>query len=187
MIWDVLASHQPVGAREPLLAMDFNALWAGLSNKDSVLAYRALCTLARESGQAVRFLQNRLQPIPSADGRQLARSLRDLDSNQFAVREQAYHELENVKEVAEAALKRALQEKPPLELRRRMEQLLAKMDPAHSSESLRVLRAIEVLEHIDTPAGRQLLERLAQGAPEARLTQEAQASLQRLTKRLDKP
>jgi hypothetical protein len=40
-----------------------------------------------------------------------------------------------------------------------------------------------VLEHIGTTQAQDLLKKLAQGAPEARLTQEAKASLERLTKR----
>jgi WD40 repeat protein len=42
---------------------------------------------------------------------------------------------------------------------------------------------VEVLERIGTPEGRQLLQQLAHGAPGARLTQEAKASLQRLARR----
>ena len=45
---------------------------------------------------------------------------------------------------------------------------------------LRGLRGVAVLEDIATPGARQRLESLAQGAPEARLTREAKASLQRL-------
>jgi len=42
------------------------------------------------------------------------------------------------------------------------------------------LRAVEVLEHIGTAAARGLLERLALGAPEARLTQEVKAIVRRM-------
>jgi hypothetical protein len=47
---------------------------------------------------------------------------------------------------------------------------------------LRLLRAVEALEHVGTPEARQLLEALSRGAREARLTREAQASLRRLAK-----
>jgi hypothetical protein len=47
---------------------------------------------------------------------------------------------------------------------------------------LRQIRAVEVLEHIDGLEAGKLLEVLATGAPEARLTQETKASLERLAK-----
>ncbi len=52
-----------------------------------------------------------------------------------------------------------------------------------SPEQLQMLRVMEVLEHIGTAEARQVLAGLAKGAPEARLTQEAKASLERLAKR----
>jgi hypothetical protein len=51
-----------------------------------------------------------------------------------------------------------------------------------AGETLRCLRAIELLERLGTPEARKLLERLGQGSPEAWLTQEAKASLGRLGK-----
>jgi hypothetical protein len=44
---------------------------------------------------------------------------------------------------------------------------------------LRQSRAIEVLEHAATPEARQLLQKLAEGAPDARLTGEANQRLAR--------
>ena len=49
-----------------------------------------------------------------------------------------------------------------------------------SSDSLRQIRAIKVLEHLNTADARGLLQELGEGAPEARLTREAKAALQRL-------
>jgi hypothetical protein len=46
---------------------------------------------------------------------------------------------------------------------------------------LRAWRAVVVLEQINTPEARQLLEVLSRGAAEARLTREAGAALRRLT------
>ena len=47
----------------------------------------------------------------------------------------------------------------------------------------RALRSIEVLEHIGTQESQVVLKALSQGAPEARLTQQAKAALERLAKR----
>ena len=52
-----------------------------------------------------------------------------------------------------------------------------------SPEQARALRAVEVLEHVGTAEAKRVLETLAAGAAEARLTQEARASLRRLDAR----
>jgi hypothetical protein len=108
----------------------------------------------------------------------------DLDSRTFAAREKASRELEALDKLVQPALRRALQGHPSPEVRMRVERLLAKLETAVASpEQLRSLRAVEALEHLGTPAARRLLAALAQGAPEARLTEEAKASLGRLTRR----
>jgi hypothetical protein len=64
------------------------------------------------------------------------------------------------------------------------ERLLGRLEgTGPSGERLQALRGIEVLELIGSRDARQVLERLAKGAPEARLTQEAKASLERLALR----
>jgi hypothetical protein len=50
-------------------------------------------------------------------------------------------------------------------------------------EDLRTLRALEVLERCDTPGARRVLQEMAKGAPGARPTEDAKASLARLTRR----
>ena len=67
------------------------------------------------------------------------------------------------------------------EFRRRLDMLLARPSAiVHGSEVLRGYRAIQILEYAGTPEARQLLQTLSQGAPAARLTMEAKASLERL-------
>jgi WD40 repeat protein len=56
--------------------------------------------------------------------------------------------------------------------------------PPTVREELAQRRAVEVLEHVNTAQARQLLTTLATGRPEAPLTQEAKASLERLARRL---
>jgi len=48
-------------------------------------------------------------------------------------------------------------------------------------EAVRPTRALELLERVGTPEAKQVLEELAKGDPDAPLTREARATLQRLT------
>ncbi|HMC65360.1 MAG TPA: hypothetical protein VKI65_10520, partial [Gemmataceae bacterium] len=108
----------------------------------------------------------------------------DLDSNEFATRQRADRELEELEELAEPALRKAVAENAAPEVRRRAETLLAKLDTnPPSAKILQALRAVEVLEHSGTPEAQELLKRLAISTPAARLTQEAKAALERLAKR----
>lgn len=88
-------------------------------------------------------------------------------------------------ETAKPALRKALAGKPSLEMRRRVEPIVKNLEswPASSSAALRDWRALEVLEHLGTPEARRLLRQLADGVPEAGLTREAKAVLQRLAVR----
>ncbi len=184
-LWDVsdlLKKAQPKPSR--LSSTELDALWTDLADEDAAKAYRAIQTLIQAGEQARRFLSDHLKPARSADPKHLARLIADLDSKEFAVREKAGAELRKFEEFAEPALRRTLQGQPSLELRRRVESLLQRLEgPVTSAETLRGLRAVEVLEHLGSSEARQALERLAEGAPEARLTQAAKDALDRLAKR----
>ena len=80
-------------------------------------------------------------------------------------------------DIAEAALRAALNANSSAEKRRRVEDLLKRLDA--SEELLRGMRAVGVLESLGTAEAQQMLQALAQGAAEARLTREATAALER--------
>jgi hypothetical protein len=124
----------------------------------------------------MRFFGEHLRSIPAIEGARIARWIADLDSGEFAVREKAVRELEQHGDAVEGALRKVLENQPSLEVRQRVKLLLSKLT---GGDRLRGLRAVEVLEYLDTPASRRLLEILAGGAEEAQLTQEAKASLRR--------
>ena len=131
---------------------------------------------------ALAILKERMRPV-QVEQQRVNRLIDDLDSARFAVRAKASDELGKLGSLAGPALRKALAARPPLEARQRLEQLLNKLDgPITSPETLQMLRALEVLERIGTPEARQILLSLAKGAPEAALTQEAKASLERLGK-----
>ncbi len=157
------------------------SLWSALAGGSASTAHQAMSELIADREQTVRLCRERLRPAAAPDRQRIARLLADLEDDRFAVREKATAELEKLAEIAEPALRKTLTGKPSLEVRRRIESLINKLDkPITSPVELQTLRAIEVLEQIATPEAKQVLDSLAQGAPEARLTQEAKASLERL-------
>jgi hypothetical protein len=185
LAWDTGGTPRPAQPRKAGLTPEaLESLWADLASADASRAYRAATSLTGVPRQAVSFVKGRLRPDRAPDTRRLDGLLADLDNDRFAVRERAVANLEKLGELAEPALRRALQNRPAAETRRRVERLLERLEAwLPSPDQLRFLRAVEVLEHLDTPEAKQALESLAQGTPAARLTQEARASLKRLDKR----
>src|SRR5262249_20094381 len=133
--------------------------------------------------QATELLRERIQPVARLDTKHTAKLITDLDSEQFAVRDAATKELARLGEQVHPSLRRALEGQPSQELRKRLEALLAAPGAVPRGDQLRTLRAIQVLESLATPEARQLLQKLAGGAPKARLTREAKAALERLKRR----
>ncbi|HEY7427506.1 MAG TPA: hypothetical protein VH682_24945, partial [Gemmataceae bacterium] len=102
------------------------------------------------------------------------------------VREKAATELEKLGPSALHALRKARDDRPALETRRRLEQLIEKQERAEwlpSPERLRDRRALEVLERAGTSEAKDVLATLAGGAPGAWLTLDAKAALERLAQR----
>jgi RNA polymerase sigma factor (sigma-70 family) len=176
LVWDLTYGAAHPGTKQGPDAL--KALWADLASQDTVRARRSVWTLTSTPDQFVPLLRNCLQLVPPLDSKKLTRLIADLDASDFKVRQNAYQELEKVGLHAESALRKGLQGSPSLEMRKRLEQLLETV--THSGESLRVLRAMEVLEQIGTPQARQVLKTLTADAPGPRLRQEAQATLDRL-------
>jgi RNA polymerase sigma factor (sigma-70 family) len=185
LVWDLTdgllreGRLQPAGLGKGPMA----ELWDQLAGDDAQAAGRATWRLTAARAQAVAFLKDNIRIPVRVKDEEIEQRIADLDDARFRVRERATQELERLAEQATPALRRALARQPPLEVRRRIEDLLRKeIWTPRSREQLRTLRAIEVLERVGTPEARQLLRALAGGVPAARLTQEAQASLTRLAK-----
>lgn len=180
LVWDLTGAQSQ--KKGPL---HLDTAWRDLANADATTAYQAMRRLTATPTEAIPFLRKHLQGVPAADEKRLTGLIADLDNEQFAVRDKAAKNLENFGEAAIGACQKALQGQPSAEVRRRLEAFLVKEAKAASEpppERLRALRAIEMLEHIGTLPAQELLKSLASGAAEARLTQEAKASLERLAK-----
>ncbi len=182
LVWDV--GTPPTATVEKLGAVVAAKAWADLAGVDAKRAFRARWSLASAPEEAVSFLKEHLHPAKAADPQQLRRLLADLDSAQFAVREKAQEKLVQLGDLAEPALRQTLANNPSLEIRQRVQAILERLRaPLTQPELLQALRAVAVLEDIDTSQARQILKELANGAPHSRITREAKASLERMQRR----
>jgi hypothetical protein len=157
-----------------------DADWQALRGEDAKKAFTAIRSLAADPEIALKFASEHLKPVEPIDPQWLAARLRDLDNAKFAERERATRELEEVGDRGMAAVERFLTEKPSTEAKARAEKILAKVQGRDvTGEAAQSLRALEVLEWIDTSKARGLVEKIAKGAEGASLTEEAKRSLKR--------
>jgi WD40 repeat protein/beta-lactamase regulating signal transducer with metallopeptidase domain len=165
-------------------AKQVDALWSNLAGDDAAKAFQSILALAAAPKQAVPFLRERLQAAAAVDRKTLERLVNDLDSEKYAVRQKATEELHKLGDLAIPPLKKLIASQPTLETRRRAEILLDKLiGGVLTPEQIRMVRAVEVLEKVGTPEARQIIETLAQGAPGALPTRQAQAVLERMERR----
>jgi hypothetical protein len=182
-LWRVSAARPETRWTAPLADDEGEALVRDLEVADAATAYRSMQTLARAPAVAVPLLRRRITPASPATSQQLARLIGELDDDAFAVRERASEELGRLGRDAEPALTAALARPLPLEVRRRINRLLENSGRMGlpSQHEVFLCRGVEVLENCATPEARGVLQDLAAGAPEARLTREARRALNRLT------
>jgi hypothetical protein len=187
LLWDVRPFlKRPAG--KPLADKEVERLWADLRDSDPLKGYRAVGELAGAGDKAVALLAKHLRPVAVPDAKRVAELIRDLDAKRFPRREKATAELARLGAAVEPALRRALQAKPPDEARRRLEELLGGLRPfVRRPEELQQLRGIWVLERVGSPQAARLLETLAGGAADTRLTRAAKAARERLRQRASLP
>jgi hypothetical protein len=168
--------------RPAFSAKNLEDLWDDLGRLDAAKGYQATWLLTDVPEQAIALFKPRLRPAAAVP---IDRWIAELDDKVFAVRQKATADLASHVEQAEPALRRALTRYPSLEATRRIERLLKQFstgDIVPSTDLVRTVRAIEVLERIGTAEARAILANLARGAPDAWVTREARGSLERLAK-----
>lgn len=177
LLWDV---RIPASSPTPLSAQELDTQWAALADDDAARAWEAVARLAESPQEALPFLRQRLKPYPAAPADETRRLLAELDDDSFTVRQAAAKRLKKLGLRVEPALRTALKARPSLEMKRRIESLLAELvknPPSLTAEDLRQLRALIILERIATPEARRVVEEVAKGPESARLTRQARAVL----------
>ncbi|HEY7426842.1 MAG TPA: WD40 repeat domain-containing protein [Gemmataceae bacterium] len=183
LVWD-LTGRNPDGKWRPsqLSPEQRRASWNALAARDAKAAYAAHWELVADPEGTLAWLCEHLRPMASPEPGQVARLITELDAARFSERERAAQELEKFGQTIVTDLRQMLSQKPSLEVRRRIEVLLEKVEGLSQGRELQALRALEVIEHIGTPEARNLIRKIAAGASGTRLTEQAREALNRLMK-----
>jgi WD domain, G-beta repeat len=178
LIWDVLSTR-----RKDVAAASKNELEACWQALATDRPGNAIGSLVVEGSEAVALLRARFADAVRRDP-SITKLIQNLDDPTYAVRQKAQKALESFGETVRFPLEQLLRDKPTLELRRRAELVLSRLPswnpPIRSPHLLRLLRSLEVLEHIGTPEARAVLNEVADLAPATKLADEAKAAIKRL-------
>jgi hypothetical protein len=184
-LWQVGRLGQgPRSWKGELAAGELEALWDDLTAADPARGYPAVWALAAAPRQALPLCRERLLRPPAGPDPQLpqriARLIANLDADTYEVREKATLQLIKLGKATEPAVRQALENPASLEARRRLERVLVPLQERDlPGETLRAVRAVEVLEYVGTPGAEDVLRKVAKDAAETWLRQEAQAALDR--------
>jgi hypothetical protein len=181
LVWDVYAPRaRPKG---PVTPEEARRAWEALAGADAERAFDAVCGLVACPDVAA-LLRPRLKPAREPDKAEVKRLVAELSSDSFERREATTQRLTAPGEDAEPLLRAALAASPGLEVKLRIEQVLRPLVAGDGGPvGWQRSRAVEALERAGSPEAVRLLRTLAGGAPEARLTREARAALDRLRPR----
>jgi WD40 repeat protein len=177
----VLVWRTPATAGDAKLSpREVAAAWEDLASTKTRRSYEGLWRLARSPAEAVGLFRERLRPEAAPDAKAVDKHISALADESFDTRTKAFEALKQLGDAAAPALRQRLGKTPDLNERKLIEELLEEAEKLPPAQ-FRVFRAIQVLEYIGGPDAKSVLKTLARGTPDARLTREAKASLQRLS------
>jgi WD40 repeat protein len=180
LLWD-LGNGAKKDQQSRLSDEQLEAAWNDLADADAEVVGRAIAALVKAPDQAIPLLEQRARPAVKRDVAEIPALIADLGGADEKRRETAAARLQEFGQQAAPALFKALRDKPALDVRRRIEQVIAAVSRFPISPGdLRRSRSIQVLERIGSDHARQILKELAGGDQSAAATTEAAAALRRL-------
>jgi len=169
-----------VPTREPS-QVELSGWYGAIGGSDAKAARKGMEGFEDSGDRGVEFLATRLKPEMVSEA-ELFALVRELDSDEFRVRQEAVKKLEPLARIAKPQLREQMEASKSAEVRASLRRVLALVDDycIRDAECLRCLRAIECLEVIGSSRSRRLLTRLAGGSPSSPVTQDASAALVRM-------
>jgi WD40 repeat protein len=190
ILWDLTRNEESLPRDFQLSPKDVDLHWAALAGHDGRKVYAAARLLRADAARSVPFLQKQFAPKDTGpEASRLKQFVADLDSDEFATREAATNELAKLGPAAESEMRQALASRPSLEVVRRLERLLQRLDEqVHplSAEQQRDVRAVRVLEQVATPEAKKLLTSLSKKGPGWWVEREAKEALERMGRGVSK-
>jgi hypothetical protein len=181
--WSKKVRPEPVKLTEQQVA----DLWHDLGSVDCEKAHKALRALA-DSPQGVAYVQANVKGGEKFDEAKAKKLIVQLDDDDFDVREKAEKDLAGMGAAVLPLLRDASKNPPSVEVKTRLERLLEPFkDQQISTDRLRVLRVVEVLETSGSDDALKGLKALSGGAADDPLTKDAKAALERLERPAVKP
>jgi WD40 repeat protein len=186
LLWDVAAMTKYT---EPIVASpraDLEKSWADLATAKGQVVLTLFEGFASQPKETVRFFKEHLKPAAAPNTERIAKLILELGAAKYEVREKAHRQLLALGEQAEPMLQNSVSKPNNAEAKRRIETLFKELaSPPVEPDTIRQLRAVELLEQIGTSDARDLLKLLTEGDPAARFTKDAAAALKRLPRRPD--
>ncbi len=152
----------PLSKHLSITRVEMDAALADLGSNDARKAFRAVRLLASDPKMAVPYLRETIPPTKLPVD--VAATIAKLDSSQFAERDAATKRLIEIGSAASGPLQIELKNTDSVELRTRIEQILATHGTT-SANDLRAHRAHEILDILDTAEARSLRESWVKGEP----------------------
>jgi WD40 repeat protein len=174
--WDVRGTRS---CADPLPA-DYSAAraWADLADHDAKVGFRAMRYFAARPAEAAATFRAKIPPAATVDMAQVRNIAVGWNDESFAEREKTSRELRPFAGSARAVFEGLAARDPSAEVRARAARLLSDAN-TYTPDELRAVRAVEVLDWVDTPEGKALVAVWAAGAAGDVLTVEAEASQKR--------
>jgi hypothetical protein len=168
-------------------AKELAVMWNDLGAEDGHKGWKAVADLTQAAPSALTHFKEMLKPVRELDGeakKQVTKLIADLAGEEFATRKKAMETLTTLGTPVAPALREALRKTSDVDVRLRLHVVLRTMDvTGMTPDQLRTIRALEVLERINSKEAQELVAGLAKGVPDAFMTIEAKNSLARINQR----
>ncbi|MFO0937574.1 MAG: sigma-70 family RNA polymerase sigma factor [Gemmataceae bacterium] len=178
LVWDVTQSEGPAPASA-------TAAWKDLSQADAKKAYAAERFLLDHPAETMASFPSTLKPVPAVAMADVQVWIAALDANDYADRETATKQLMAHADQIRAELEEAANRGTSAEAKKRLSRILESSDESGVIEGTRLqqIRAVEILERMETPESIAKLKQLATGAPRSTMTRDALSAIARIRDR----